>query len=195
MNARMNAGMNEEMKHGMSGGKLEFSRRFALDALDRDGVTVEISADPHERAALALRFGLAKINSLAATLTLERDEAGHGVNLRGNFSADVVQSCVVTLEPLANHVAGPVEAAYSTDEKAVWVARDMAPDADVAPNEDDAPELLEGDEIDIGEVVAEHLGLQLDPYPRRPGVVFSSEDGEDAADKSPFAVLRDLKTN
>ena len=76
----------------------------------------------------------------------------------------------------------------------------MAPDADVARGDDDQPEFLEGDEIDIGEVVAEHLGLNLDPYPRRPGVVFSAQDdtAEDEVDPdsaSPFAVLRELKND
>ncbi len=71
----------------------------------------------------------------------------------------------------------------------------MAPDADVAPGEDDLPEWLEGDEIDMGEVVAEHLGLYLDPYPSRPGVVFSPQDEADPAPASPFAVLRDSKND
>ena len=73
----------------------------------------------------------------------------------------------------------------------------MAPDDDVAPGEDDRPELLDGEEIDVGEVVAEHLGLNLDPYPRRAGVVFSAEDDDEEGSKrvSPFAVLSDLKQN
>ncbi len=184
-------------------GEKELSRLFALGDLDRDGVTVEISAAAHELAALAGRFGLVAVDSLAATITLKRDEADHMVHLRGNITADVVQSCVITLEPVANHVEGAVDVAYSVDEGGAWVARDMAPDADIAPGEDDLPELLEGDEIDIGEVVAEHLGLHLDPYPRRPGVVFSArggaakddEDDEDPGRASPFAVLHDLKPN
>ncbi len=181
----------------------ELSRLVALGDLDRRGVTVEFSADAHERAALARRFGLVAVDSLAATVTLKRDEADHRVHLRGAIAADVVQSCVITLEPVANHVEGAVDVAYSTDVDGVWAVREMAPDADIAPGEDDLPELLEGDEIDIGEVVAEHLGLNLDPYPRRPGVVFSTGDGaarsdqddEDPGRASPFAVLRDLKAN
>lgn len=188
------------MADGRGPGGNEFTRLFALGDLDGHGVTVEISADAHELAALARRFGLVAVDSLAATVTLERDEEDHMVRLRGRFSADVAQSCVVTLEPVAGHVEGVVEGAYATDEDAAGAVRDMAPDADVAPGEDDLPELLEGDKIDIGEVVAEHLGLHLDPYPRRPGVLFSAEDGaleddEDPVRASPFAVLRDLKND
>ena len=117
------------------------------------------------------------------------------MELRGSLRAEVVQSCVVTLKPVANHVEGALAVTYTTAEDAPESVRHMAPDTDVAPGEDDLPEWLEGDEIDMGEVVAEHLGLYLDPYPRSPGVVFSPEDGEDPAQASPFAVLRDFKNN
>jgi hypothetical protein len=33
----------------------------------------------------------------------------------------------------------------------------------------DEPEPLEGDRIDLGEIVAEELALAIDPYPRAPG--------------------------
>ena len=188
-------------------GENELSRLIALDDLGRDGVALEITADAHERAALAERFDLVAVDSLTATVTLKRDEADQMVQLRGNLSAEVVQSCVITLEPVPGHVDGVVEVIYSADENGGWAVRDMAPDADIAPGEDDLPELLEGDEIDIGEVVAEHFGLNLNPYPRRPGVVFCDEEGtaqddahDDADDEnpdraSPFAVLRDFKTD
>ncbi len=181
-------------------GENELSRLFALGDLDRHGATIEISAADHELAALARRFGLVAVDFLAATITLKRDETDHLVHLRGNITADVVQSCVITLEPVANHIDGAVDVAYSVDEGGAWAVRDMAPHADIAPGEDDLPELLEGDEIDIGEVVAEHLGLHLDPYPRRPGVVFSTrdvvaQDDESPGRTSPFAVLRGLKPN
>lgn len=178
----------------------ELSRLFALGELGRDGVTMEISADAHELAALARRFDLVAIDALAATITLKRNEADQMVHLRGTLIADVMQSCVVTLEPVAGRVEGVVEVVYSADVNGGWAVRDMAPDADIAPGEDDLPELIEGDEIDIGEVVAEHLGLNLDPYPRRQGVVFSAEHGaaeddDDHGRASPFAVLRNLKTD
>lgn len=184
-------------------GENELSRLFALGDLDRHGATIEISAADHELAVLAGRFGLVAVDFLAATITLKRDETDHLVHLRGNITADVVQSCVITLEPVANHIEGAVDVAYSVEEGGAWAVRDMAPHADIEPGEDDLPEVLEGDEIDIGEVVAEHLGLHLDPYPRRPGVVFSARDvvaQDDEGDKSPgrttpFAVLRDLKPN
>ena len=194
--------MSEDMTmaDGCAPGKNELTRLFALDDLDRGGVTLEVSADADELVALARRFDLIAVGSLAATVTLKRGKADRWIHVRGHITADVVQSCVITLEPVAYHVDGAIEIDYSTEPGSAWVARDMAPDADVAPGDDDQPEFLEGDEIDIGEVVAEHLGLNLDPYPRRPGVVFSAPDGatedeDDPDSASPFAVLRELKND
>jgi uncharacterized metal-binding protein YceD (DUF177 family) len=188
-------------------GENEFSRLFNLGDLGRHGVIMEISAEPEERAALARRFGLVAIDSLAAEITITRGEGDPVVKLRGRIAAEVVQSCVVTLEPVANAVEGIVEMAYTTEADLAGAVSDMAPDDDVAPDEDDRPEFLDGDEIDVGEVVAEHLGLHLDPYPRRGGVAFPAEDetmygdegsgdGDGGSERvSPFAVLRDMKQN
>ena len=172
----------------------EFRRMLAFGDLDRGGVTMEISAEAQELAALARRFGLVAVESLVAKVTLKRDGAEQLMRLRGHFSARVTQSCVVTLEPVGSLVEGAVEGDYTTGEDAAAPpVRHMAPDDDVAPGEDDRPELLEGDEIDIGEVVAEQLGLDLDPYPRRPGVVFATAADGEPGRASPFAVLNDLK--
>lgn len=176
-------------------GDVEFSRPIDIGGLEKRAKTVEITADAGELAALARRFNLVAIAALTATVTLETDEEDQLIHLRGTFAARVTQSCVVTLEPVAAPVEGVLEGAFTTDMDAAGAVSEMAPDTDVEPGEDDLPEILEGDEIDIGEVVAEHLGLHLDPYPRRPGVLFSPKDDEDAADESPFAVLGDLKTS
>lgn len=181
-------------------GENELSRLFDIGDLGRQGAIMEITAGPEERAALARRFGLVAVDSLVADVTIARDEEDHMVLLRGSIAAEVVQACVVTLEPVASLVKGAIEMAYSTEAPAAGAVREMEPDVDVAPGEDDRPERLDGEEIDVGEVVAEHLGLHLDPYPRSGGVVFSTQDGAmddggDDKDPSPFTVLRDLKRN
>jgi uncharacterized metal-binding protein YceD (DUF177 family) len=57
----------------------------------------------------------------------------------------------------------------------------------------DPPDLLEGEEIDVEAYVVEHLALAIDPFPRKPGVEFEYMD-KDAAEVSPFAVLKNLQT-
>jgi len=41
-----------------------------------------------------------------------------------------------------------------------------------ALNEDDAP-LIVGQSIDLGELVAQELGMSIDPYPKAPGATFA----------------------
>ena len=56
-----------------------------------------------------------------------------------------------------------------------WNAVDEADEADL-------PEPLEGDKIDLGEIVAQFLSVSIDPYPRAPGATL-----ENAAFGSPIA--------
>jgi uncharacterized metal-binding protein YceD (DUF177 family) len=56
---------------------------------------------------------------------------------------------------------------------------------------DDPPDVVEGDEIDLARYVVEHLALDIDPFPRKPGVEF--EPPAPTAEISPFAALRRLK--
>ncbi len=167
----------------------EFPRPVAIADLGDEDVVMEISATPGERAALSRRFDLLALDSLTATVRVGR-AGGGSVRVHARFAADVVQACVVTLDPVAGRIEDSVEVVFAPpdgSEQAVVV---------VAPEGDDDPEPLTGDAIDIGEVVAEQLGLALDPYPRRPDAVFAGigeAADDDPAGKSPFAVLQDLK--
>ena len=172
----------------------ELRRMFALAELGDRGVVLEISADADERAALARRFGIRAIGALSASLRLDPMKGGAVVRVRGEIVADVVQNCVVTLEPVEAHIEEDFERSFAP-------GGDVRADVEVAPEGDDGPEPLDGDEIDLGEVIAEQLGVNLDPYPRRPGVLFSPQgandevgagDGGPAPTESPFARLRDL---
>ncbi|MEX6814044.1 hypothetical protein AB2C52_34490, partial [Pseudomonas aeruginosa] len=56
----------------------------------------------------------------------------------------------------------------------------------------DIPDPIVGGRIDFGLLTAEFLALGIDPYPRKPGVVFEAVQlGEDV---KPFDVLRTLRS-
>ena len=86
----------------------EFSRQLAWGTIGRQEKREELEAGPHERAALAKRFGILEIGTLRAALRL-RSEAGGAVRVRGRMTADVVQACVVTLDPVPQHIDEPVD--------------------------------------------------------------------------------------
>ncbi|MEI6985087.1 MAG: DUF177 domain-containing protein [Rhodospirillaceae bacterium] len=189
----------------------EFSRPLAAESLPNAELVREIAASPGEAQALARRLELVAIGSLIATIRLCRVEGGRMVRVCGKLTADVVQSCVVTLEPVPAHIEESFSALFAPPE--------LLPDSDgvifldTFALEQDQPEAMEGGIIDIGELTTQHLSLALDPYPRCPGTVFAGFDdhlagdgpagdgpagdgpaeSDEAAALTPFAVLAELK--
>ncbi|WP_420392137.1 YceD family protein [Acuticoccus sp.] len=146
-----------------------------------------IEASEPERAALVEALDLVALDALTADVAL-RPWRGQGVRVTGTVRGAVVQSCVVTLEP----VPGTVEEEFDVrlhPDAAVAVSVEVDPDAP------DPPEKLTGHEVDVGAICLEHFVLGLDPYPRAPGVEFEADesDGAEAKEPSPFAVLARLK--
>ncbi|MGH6661071.1 MAG: hypothetical protein ACREB6_06005, partial [Rhodospirillales bacterium] len=93
--------------------KPEFSRPVAVESLDDGGVALTVEADATERARLAERFGLVAIDSLTGKVRVTPEEDGTMFRLDGSFTADVRQTCVVTLEELPVHVENSFERQYS----------------------------------------------------------------------------------
>lgn len=160
----------------------EFARPVPLDQIAERVRVVEISASEGERRALAERFGLVALKRLEARIRLSR--SGVFYRVEADWKADVVQTCVVTLEPLESHLADHLVEQYGpTDRQEAEVDLDL---------ETDDVEEIEGGAIDVGEAVAQALSLTLDPYPRKPGVT-AAIPGEKEGREGPFAALSRLK--
>ena len=159
----------------------EFSRPVAIDRLPPGATVREIAAEPAERAALARRLGLLSLDRLEARVTLE-PLAGGLVRVDSLLTADVVQECVVSLEPVAVRVEDRASLLYGEDG-------DGAQEV-VLSGEAEPVEPAVGGTIDIGEAAAQQLSLALDPFPRAPGVAppEATAPVEDQAE-SPFAAL------
>ncbi len=146
----------------------EFSRLVQVDAIGADGAAIKAQADAGERAALARRLGLQGMTDLRADVSLRRTAIGL-VRLNVDFSANVVQSCVVTLEPVAAKVADHFSLLCEGEKK--HGKKDGAVgDVFVDPFGEDPIEPLDDGQIDVGELVVQHLSLALDPYPRMAGI-------------------------
>lgn len=169
----------------------EFSRIVNIADLSGSGAVFDIAADAGERRALAARFGLEALEELSARVRLRRSARGT-VHMSARIRAQVVQSCVVTLEPVRGRLDETVEIRFRED------AARPGPGAVVIVSPDDS-EPLEGETLDVGEVVAGELALSLDPFPRAaeasamlgPGTE-TDGDGEDAPE-SPFGALAALR--
>ncbi|MBV8061492.1 MAG: DUF177 domain-containing protein [Alphaproteobacteria bacterium] len=178
----------------------ELSRPLVVDKISSNGVEDDIKATPKERAALAARFGLIDLPMLRARLQSHASHAGAVVSVVGRLEADVVQPCVVTLEPVAAHIEQDIDVKFS--------AIDTTPEASAIQHDadEDDVEPIEGGVIDLGELVAQHLGIALNPYPRKEGVAFdeaemgappSQQAANDAGKdtNNPFARLVELQKN
>lgn len=158
----------------------ELHRPLAVERVGAAGVDFVVEATPAECSALAVRMQLPEVHSLACRFHLEQ-EAGDSVIARGHLIAQVVQTCVISLEDFATTV----------EER--FVVRFVPTGQE---SDDPDPEAL--DEIpyidgvlELGEAAAEQLALALDPYPRAPDAILPQS--EDAASPHPFAGLSALK--
>jgi uncharacterized metal-binding protein YceD (DUF177 family) len=148
----------------------EFSRSVAIHPWPDAGIAVDVTADPAERRALARRFDLLEVRSLRGHGRLERGDDPAEVVLRGWLEADVVQSCVVSLEPVPARLRQPIERRYRRSGAAPSEPERFQPTGAIDLDDgDEEVDPVSGREIDLGEAFAEELGLSLDPYPRAPG--------------------------
>jgi uncharacterized metal-binding protein YceD (DUF177 family) len=168
----------------------EFSRPIAADQVGPQETEREIVANAAERARLVGRFGLLALDRLTATLNLRRGRGGL-IQVRGRFEAEVVQACVVTLEPVQSRLSESFAVAFGTGSAAAGAVV-------IGLEDEDPPEELVEGRIDLGETVAQQLAVALDPYPHAPGAGEKAEapdQGESGAKTTaaPFAALARLR--
>jgi uncharacterized metal-binding protein YceD (DUF177 family) len=177
-------------------GEHEFSRVIRIEpemGSGDDAVTFTIEANPDERAALARRFGLLALDALSAAGRIDVASRGRRARLTATLKADATQICVVSLEPVRSTIEEQFSVTYDRDAGRTRIE----PVQDFDIDAEDPPDPLPDDGIDVGEAVAEHFGLALDPYPNTPGVAIDAQEqgGErtEPGETSPFSVLDRLK--
>lgn len=156
------------------------SRLIRVDPLPRDGMDVNVVADADELARIAKFNDLIDLKSLSAALHLAPRAKGR-IAVSGRLSASATQTCVVTLEPIPAEIDASVDATFAPSHGSA-----EAPDTE----DEDPPEPIVNGMADIGAVVSEFLTLNLDPYPRKAGVAFTSDEEDEKA--SPFAALSEM---
>lgn len=153
----------------------ELSRPLQVARIPAKGSHEHVSATPIECAALATRLGVPAIHSVFARL-LVAPWRGGGVKVTGTARLDLDQVSVVSLEQFRTHQDFEIERYFLS-----------------RANVDDDVDVIENGEIDIGEIVAETLALDLDPYPRRPGEQFEGLNTENTGvhdNVAPFGTLK-----
>jgi uncharacterized metal-binding protein YceD (DUF177 family) len=174
----------------MSSGPI-LSRPVDIAAIGATGIERRFAATEAERKALARAYGLREVKALSADLTA-RPGARGSVIVEGRVTADIVQTCVVSLEPVEQKIDEPVESRFAPEAR-----RDAPSGGEIQVDLDveDPPEPLLGSSIDLGALAEEYFVLAIDPYPRAAGAEIPPEAGQDPAGEgdSPFAVLAALR--
>jgi uncharacterized metal-binding protein YceD (DUF177 family) len=116
------------------------------------------------------------------------------VFVEGELNAKVIQQCVVTLEPVENDINCVLSCKYTEMQKVM-----DAESVDFDVMTEDPPEVIVDGQIDVGIVLTEYFGVELDPFPRSLGAIYDKTLDKVITNKSasvrsnPFDVLRKLK--
>lgn len=153
-----------------------------IEDIPSSGLELRLAPNESERAALAKFLDIPAVSMLGAHVKLVRK--GHRVHVDGEIIGEVQRTCVVSLDEFPMPLKETISLVF--DEKA-------DPDADLSEEDADAPEPLIDGVIDIGALLCEFAALGLDPYPKKPGAVFSFRDKSEV-DENPFAALSALKS-
>ena len=160
-----------------------------LADVGRGAVSVTLEPDATVRAELAKSLGIEGLPMLKARLNVR--QWLDGAEITGRFQARVEQICGVTLDPFESELDGDL------DVKVVPPGSPNAPidsgggEMEMDLEAPDPPDVLDSEEIDLAAYLVEHLALEIDPFPRKPGAEFDYTP--DAPEESPFAVLKKLK--
>lgn len=161
------------------------------DLPNRKATRFSLTPSAEERAQIAAELGIVGIKKL--TFQGQIAPAGNrDWRLDATLGSTVVQSCVVTLEPVTTRIDEKIQRRFKVD-------LDVPETAEVEMPDDDSIEQL-GDYIDPQKVMVEALSIELPDYPRKSEALLEdanfTEPGKAAMtdeDARPFAALAGLK--
>lgn len=167
-----------------------------VDELGEDPIQYDLEANAQDLKNLIERFGLVSLTYIKAFGEVTNKGNSQGVLITGKLTAELEQQCTISLKPVAEKV--------EEDFELLLVDTDMANrmDEDEAYLDEGAPDYdaLEGDTIDVGEVIAQTLSISMVPYPRAEDAVIDVSknvnvtiDEPELEKPNPFAELAKLK--
>lgn len=140
----------------------ELSRMVKARPLPAGPVVIE--ASEAERAALAARFALGAVESLRAEVALEAKP--RAIRATGRLRAAIQQPCAVSGEDFPVTIDEPIDLRFVELNQ----HSGNPEDEEIELEADDCDEIeYAGEMFDLGEAVAQTLGLAIDPYAEGPG--------------------------
>ena len=170
----------------------ELAWGHAAHEIPDSGLSRRREAAPDELTSIARVLELLACNALRAEYAITPSIDGR-YSLTGRLRAEVTQTCVVTLDPVASTIEESFDVTF-------WPQEDMPPPASGAVDldEEPEPEPIVAGQITVGRIVFECLAAAIDPFPRRPDATLDRHETAPPAPsgskpESPFAVLANIK--
>lgn len=135
-------------------------------SLGEAGQDFKGAATPEACQDIAKALDLPELKSFNWSLHARRQN--RGFHLSGHIAADLVQSCVVSLEPVCQSLREDVDQLFMPETPANHRRKPDDEPEDVEIDLD-APEPFSGTQADVGPFLVELLTVSIDPYPRAPG--------------------------
>ncbi len=160
----------------------EWFTPFHVENVPSSGKTVKMVAESDVLKPIAERLDVLEVKSLSSELRLTLQNGGHILNITGHFKAEIVQECIITLQPVEATLEDDFEAWYADHDKAIpfnrakhnQKAMEEGDEVQILEEKDDPEALIDG-QVDLGEVVIQFLSLSVNPYPRAEGVADDAE--------------------
>lgn len=166
-----------------------FERVYNLGSLGRAGDEVILVAQGEELVRIARWAKVRALESFAATIELQMISPER-FHYDAALGCEIVQDCVVTLEPVRTNIERKVRRElHLTESKPL----DSEVVVDSSSEDDDVREAIQSLRYDLAGPLLEELALAIDPYPRAPGVSFDPPEAPEVRPESPFAVLKKLQ--
>jgi uncharacterized metal-binding protein YceD (DUF177 family) len=181
-----------------------------LDPVWSDKIDVQHIKGQKERFALkpdaalcqtiADFIGIEALSDLEAVLYIHKMPKRYLYKVTGNIKATLTQQCVVSLEPVKTTITDDsLEGWYSNDTNVIALEKakrlkiaETQKDAEFPiMNDEDDPDIIEDNMIDLGALALEYLVMNIPLFPRADQAKIAPEYVEDEK-KNPFAVLQGL---
>lgn len=165
----------------------ELQRLVKARHLPADPLVIE--ASEAERAALARRFDLPRILALRAVVELDREASA--VRATGTLAARIVQLCAISDEEFETAIDEPLALRFVEEGRIdPALAEDEEIEIELSGGELDEIEFA-GESFDLGEAVAQTLGLAIDPYAEGPHADAARKQAGITSDDAPSGPLAD----
>jgi uncharacterized metal-binding protein YceD (DUF177 family) len=165
-----------------------FSHKVSVASVPRTGQHIVLNAPPEICEKIARELDLPSLARLEARFLIVPSRSGIYA-VTGVVKASLEQRCIVSLDAFPMEIDEKVDLRFAESDK---LDRPVKTEVERSLDDVDPPEPIFDGVLDFGALAVESVALELDPFPRKPGVEMLVQP-ESERPQSPFAVLAALK--